>query len=66
MANKILMSLLNPPPPSLKNPAHAPAKMFSFAKSSIEISDNSQTQRVRDLKILPDLKHRLKKKNFFL
>ena len=35
-------------------------KLFPFAKLFIEIIDNSQTKRVRDLKILPDLEHRLK------
>ena len=35
-------------------------KMFPFAKLFIEIIDNPQTKRVRDLKILPDLEHRLR------
>ena len=35
-------------------------KMFPFSKLFIEIIDNSQTKRVRDLKILPDLEHRLR------
>ena len=37
-------------------------KMFPFAKLFIEIIDNSQTKRVRDLKILPDLEQGLKTK----
>ena len=37
-------------------------KMFPFAKLFIEIIDNSQTKRVRDLKILPDLELGLKTK----
>ena len=36
--------------------------MFPFAKLFIEIIDNSQTKRVRDLKILPDLEQGLKTK----
>ena len=36
--------------------------MFPFAKLFIEIIDNLQTKRVRDLKILPDLKQDLKTK----
>ena len=35
-------------------------KMFPFAKLSIKIIDNSQTKRVRDLKFLPDMEHRLR------
>ena len=35
-------------------------KMFPFSKLFIEIIDNSQTKRVRDFKILPDLEHRLR------
>ena len=34
--------------------------MFPFAKLFIEISDNSQTKQVRDVKFLPDLEHPLK------
>ena len=37
-------------------------KKFPFAKLFIEIIDNSQTKRVRDLKILPDLEQGLKTK----
>ena len=37
-------------------------KMFLFAKLFIEIIDNSQTKRVRDLKILPNLEQGLKPK----
>ena len=37
-------------------------KMFPFAKLFIEIIDNSQTKRVRGLKFLPDLDHRLSTK----
>ena len=37
-------------------------KKFLFAKLFIEIIDNSQTKRVRDLKILPDLEQGLKTK----
>ena len=36
--------------------------MFPFAKLFIEIIDNSQTKRVRVLKFLPDLDHRLSTK----
>ena len=36
--------------------------MFRFAKLFIEIIHNSQTKRVRDLKILPDLEQDLKTK----
>ena len=35
-------------------------KMFPFAKLFIEIIDNSQSKRVRDLKLIPDLEHRLR------
>ena len=35
-------------------------KMFSFANIFIEIIDNSQTKRVGDLKILPDLEQGFK------
>ena len=35
-------------------------KMFPFVKLFIEIINNSQTKRVRDLKILPDLEQGLK------
>ena len=35
-------------------------KMLPFAKLFIEIIDNSQTKRARDLKILPDLEQGLK------
>ena len=35
-------------------------KMFPFAKLFIEIIDNSQTKRVGDLKVLPDLEQGLK------
>ena len=38
--------------------------MFPFAKLFIEIIDNSQTKRVRDLKILPDLEQGLKIKMY--
>ena len=37
-------------------------KMFPFAKLFIKIIDNLQTKRVRDLKILPNLEHRLRVK----
>ena len=36
--------------------------MFPFAKLFIEIIDNSQAKRVRDLKFLPDLEHPLRTK----
>ena len=39
--------------------------MFPFIKLFIEVIDNSQTKRVRDSKILPDVEHRLRIKPIF-
>ena len=36
--------------------------MFPFAKLFIEIINNLQTKRVKDLKFLPDLEYPLKRK----